>query len=240
MSLARRIRALQIFTIAIGSLPAASLVVLAFTDGLGANPVEQVTHVTGDWALRFLLLSLAVTPLRRLFGWNWAAPLRRTLGLIAFGYACLHYLIYLGLEHYFDWQLIVEDVLKRRYVWAGFAAFLCLVPLAVTSTRAMIRRLGRRWVSLHRLVYLAAGLGVIHFLWLVKSDLREPLLYGGVLALLLGLRLWSRLARSRTGKPTLNEAELQTPRAQSEFASDSAPPGLVSSANVQCPIRRKP
>ena len=142
MSPARRARALQAFTIAVGTLPAASLAVSAFTDGLGANPVEQVTHVTGDWALRFLLLSLAVTPLRRLFGWSWAAPLRRTLGLTAFGYACLHYLIYLGLEHFFDWQLIVEDVLKRRYVWAGFAAFLCLVSLAATSTRAMIRRLG--------------------------------------------------------------------------------------------------
>ena len=213
MSPARRTRALQAFTIAIGTLPAASLAVWAFTDGLSANPVEQVTHVTGDWALRFLLLSLAVTPLRRLFGWSWAVPLRRTLGLTAFGYACLHYLIYLGLEHFFDWQLIVEDVLKRRYVWAGFAAFLCLVPLAVTSTRAMIRRLGRRWVSLHRLTYLAAVLGVIHFLWLVKSDLREPLLYGAILALLLGLRLWFRLARLRTGKPTPNEAELQLPRA---------------------------
>jgi sulfoxide reductase heme-binding subunit YedZ len=209
MNPARRARALQVFTIVIGTLPVVSLAVSAFTDGLGANPVEQVTHVTGDWALRFLLLSLSVTPLRRLFGWSWAAPLRRTLGLTAFGYACLHYLIYLGLEHLFDWQLIVEDVLTRRYVWAGFAAFLCLVSLAVTSTRAMIRRLGRRWVSLHRLVYLAAALGVIHFLWLVKSDLREPLLYAAVLALLLGLRLWFWLARSRTRKPTPNEAESQ-------------------------------
>jgi sulfoxide reductase heme-binding subunit YedZ len=213
MSPAGRTRALQAFTIAIGTLPAASLAVSAFTDGLGANPVEQVTHVTGDWTLRFLLLSLAVTPLRRLFGWSWAAPLRRTLGLTAFGYACLHYLIYLGLEHFFDWQLIFEDVLKRRYVWAGFAAFLCLVSLAVTSTRAMIRRLGRRWTTLHRLVYLAATLGVIHFLWLVKSDLREPLLYAAVLTLLLGLRLWFWLARSRTRKPTPNEAESQISRA---------------------------
>jgi sulfoxide reductase heme-binding subunit YedZ len=207
MSPARRTRALQAFAIAIGTLPAASLAISAFTDGLGANPVERVTHVTGDWALRFLLLSLAVTPLRRLFGWSWVAPLRRTLGLTAFGYACLHYLIFLGLEHFFDWQLIVEDVLERRFVWVGFAAFLCLVPLAVTSTRAMIRRLGRHWVSLHRLVYLAAVLGVTHFLWLVKSDLREPLVYAAILTLLLGLRLWFWLARSRTRKPTPNEAE---------------------------------
>jgi sulfoxide reductase heme-binding subunit YedZ len=207
MSPARRTRVLQAFAIVIGTLPAASLAVSAFTDGLGANPVERVTHVTGDWALRFLLLSLAVTPLRHLFGWSWVVPLRRTLGLTAFGYACLHYLIFLGLEHFFDWQLIVEDVLKRRFVWAGFSAFLCLVPLAVTSTRAMIRRLGRHWVSLHRLVYLAAVLGVTHFLWLVKSDLREPLVYAAILTLLLGLRLWFRLARSRTRKPTPNEAE---------------------------------
>ena len=209
MSSSRRNRALQAFTITAGVLPAASLVDSALTYGLGANPVEQVTHVTGDWALRFLLLSLSVTPLRRRLGWSWAAPLRRTLGLIAFGYACCHYLIYLGLEHFFDWQLIVEDLLERRYVWAGFAAFLCLVSLAATSTRGMIRRLGRRWVSLHRLVYLAAILGVIHFLWLVKSDLREPLLYAAVLTLLLGLRLWFRLARSRARKPTPNEAKSQ-------------------------------
>jgi sulfoxide reductase heme-binding subunit YedZ len=212
MSPTRRARALQAFTIAISSLPAAALGVSAFTDGLGANPVEQVTHVTGDWALRFLLLSLAVTPLRRLLGWSWVAPLGRTLGLTAFGYACCHYLIYLGLEHFFDWQLIVEDALKRRYVWAGFAAFLCLVSLAATSTRAMTRRLGRRWISLHRLVYLAAVLGVTHFLWLVKSDLREPLLYAAVLTLLLGLRLWFWLTRSRSGKPTPNEAESQMSR----------------------------
>ena len=207
MSPSRRNRALHAVTITSGALPAASLLVSAFTDGLGADPVERVTHATGDWALRFLLLSLAVTPVRRLFGWNWATPLRRTLGLIAVGYACCHYLIYLGLEHFFDWQLIVEDVLKRRYVWAGFSAFLCLLSLAATSTRAMMRRLGRRWVSLHRLVYLAAVLGVIHFLWLVKSDLREPLLYAAVLTLLLGLRLWFWLARSRARKLTPKEAE---------------------------------
>jgi len=209
MSPSRRNRALQAFAIAAGVLPAVSLAISALNDGLGANPVERVTHVTGDWALRFLLLSLAVTPLRRLLGWSWAAPLRRTLGLIAFGYACSHYLIYLGLEHFFDWRLIVEDVLERRYVWAGFTAFLCLVSLAATSTRAMMRRMGRHWVSLHRLVYLAAVLGVIHFLWLVKSDLREPLLYAAVLTLLLGLRLWFWLAGSRSRKPTPNEAEAE-------------------------------
>jgi sulfoxide reductase heme-binding subunit YedZ len=209
MNPARRNRALQLLAIAVGLLPAAALIVSALTDDLGANPVERVTHVTGDWTLRFLLSSLAVTPLRRLFGWRWVAPLRRTLGLTAFGYACCHFLTYLVLDHFFDWRSIAEDVLERRYVTAGFAGFLCLVPLAATSTRAMMQRLGRRWVSLHRLAYLAATLGVIHFLWLVKADLREPLVYAAVLTLLLGLRLGFRLARSRSGKPSSKEAKSQ-------------------------------
>ena len=201
MNPARRNRALQGFAIAVGVLPAAALIASALTRDLGANPVERVTHVTGDWTLRFLLASLAVTPLRRLFGWSWLAPLRRTLGLTAFGYACGHFLTYLVLDHFFDWHSIVEDVVERRYVTAGFSGFLCLVPLAATSTRAMVRRLGRRWARLHRIAYLAAALGVIHFLWLVKADLREPLVYAVVLLLLLGLRLWFWLGRSRSEKP---------------------------------------
>jgi sulfoxide reductase heme-binding subunit YedZ len=209
MNPARRNRALQGFAIAAGLLPAAALIVSALTDDLGANPVERVTHVTGDWTLRFLLASLAVTPLRRLFGWSWVAPLRRTFGLTAFGYACCHFLTFLVLDHFFDWRSIVEDVLERRYVTAGFSGFLCLVPLAATSTRAMVRRLGRRWVPLHRLAYLAAALGVIHFLWLVKADVREPLMYAAVLALLLGMRLGFWLARSRSGKPSPKEAKSQ-------------------------------
>jgi len=207
MNPARRNRALQLFAITVGLLPAAALIVSALTGDLGANPVERVTHVTGDWTLRFLLSSLAVTPLRRLFGWRWVAPLRRTLGLTAFGYACCHFLTYLVLDHFFDWRSIVEDVLERRYVTAGFAGFLCLVPLAATSTRAMMQRLGRRWVPLHRLAYLAATLGVIHFLWLVKADLREPLVYAAVLALLLGLRLGFRLAHSRSSKPSAKDVK---------------------------------
>ena len=191
---ARRIRQLHALAIAIGVLPAASLVVGALTDGLGAEPIERITHVTGRWTLRFLLVSLAVTPFRRLSGWRWVAPLRRTFGLIAFSYACLHYGTFIVLEHFFDWQLILEDVLERRYVTAGFAALLCLVPLAATSTRAMMRRLGRRWNTLHRLAYLAAILGVVHFLWLVKADHLEPLLYAAALSLLFGARLWLKLS----------------------------------------------
>jgi sulfoxide reductase heme-binding subunit YedZ len=141
------------------------------------------------------LLTLAITPARRLLGWSRLAPLRRTLGLTAFAYACLHLLTYLVLEHFFDWRSIAEDVLERRYVTAGFAAFLCLVPLAVTSTDAMVRRLGRRWNALHRLVYAAAALGVVHFLWQVKADLREPLVYAALLTGLLGQRAWHRWTR---------------------------------------------
>ncbi len=201
----RRIRQLHALAIAIGVLPAVSLVVGALTDGLGAEPIERITHVTGAWTLRFLLVSLAVTPARRLFGWRWLAPLRRTFGLIAFSYACLHFLTFIGIEHFFDWELILEDVFKRRYVTAGFSALLCLVPLAVTSTRAMMRRLGRRWNTLHRLAYLAGILGVVHFLWLVKADLLEPLLHAAVLGLLLGSRLWLRMKRSPTSGQRLRE-----------------------------------
>jgi sulfoxide reductase heme-binding subunit YedZ len=175
------------------------LAIQFYTDDLGANPIERITHFTGDWTLRFLLVALAITPLRRLFGWRWAAPLRRTFGLAAFGYSCLHYLTYLGLEHFFEWELIIEDVLERRYVTAGFAALLCMTPLAATSTRAMARRLGKRWKKLHRLAYAAGVLGVVHFIWLVKADLLEPLVYAAVLSVLFGVRIWLRTTRSASG-----------------------------------------
>lgn len=210
---AARIRWRHGVSVALAALPGAWLAYAAATDGLGANPIERVTHVTGDWTLRFLLITLAITPLRRLSGWRWLAPLRRTLGLTAFVYACLHYLTYLALDHFFDWQAIVEDVLERRFVVAGFAALLCLVPLALTSTRAMARRLGRRWKLLHRLAYVAAALGVVHFFWLAKADRLEPMAYGAVLALLLGVRILLRWARPlasarerRTGAALTEEA----------------------------------
>ncbi len=171
-------------------VPAGALLVGALRDTLGANPIEAITHATGDWTLRLLLATLMVTPLRRLLGWRWLAPYRRTLGLLAFSYACLHFATWLALDHFFDWAAIAEDVFERPYVTAGFTAFLCLVPLAITSTRGWIRRLGRRWVRLHRLVYAAAIAGVVHFLWLVKTDLREPLVYGAILAALLSVRGW--------------------------------------------------
>jgi sulfoxide reductase heme-binding subunit YedZ len=186
--------------VAIGVLPLAVLGFRAVTDGLGANPIETVTHVTGEFGLRMLLLSLAVTPLRRWFGGSWLAPLRRTFGLLAFLYVTLHLLTYVALDHFFDWPLLLEDVLERRFVTAGFVGFLCMLPLALTSTRGMMKRLGRRWVRLHRLAYVAGIAGIVHYLWLVKADLAPPLAHAAVLALLLGARAWHRLA-ARRGEP---------------------------------------
>jgi sulfoxide reductase heme-binding subunit YedZ len=152
--------------------------------------VETLSHRTGDWSLRFLLLTLAVTPLRRLTGWNGLQRFRRMLGLFAFFHVCLHFGVYLIFDQFFDLSAIIADVAKRPYITVGFAAFVLLIPLAVTSTNRMIKRLGRNWQRLHRLVYLIAILGVLHYLWLVKADLREPLMYAGILAVLLGYRLW--------------------------------------------------
>ncbi len=171
-------------------LPLALLVWDGFHDALGANPIETITHRTGDWTLRFLLITLTMTPLRRLMGWNGVLRLRRMLGLFAFFYACLHFLTYLVLDQFFDWDAIIRDIAKRPYITIGFSAFVLLIPLAVTSTKAMMRRLGRRWGQLHRLTYLVAIFGVIHYLWLVKADYLPPALYASVLAILLGLRLW--------------------------------------------------
>lgn len=165
-----------------------------------ANPVEFITHTTGDWALRFLLLSLCITPARRLFHVPELIHYRRMLGLFAFFYACLHMLTFAALDHGFSPADMAEDVKKHRFVTAGFAAFVLLIPLAITSTKGWIRRLGgHRWALLHRLVYASAILAVVHFLWLVKSDLREPGLYGVLTALLLGVRIlhWLRTRNPR-------------------------------------------
>ena len=178
---------------AAGLTPLALLCLRAWRGELEAEPIKDVTHQTGIWALRLLLASLAVTPLRRFSGFAAVAPYRRTLGLLAFTYACLHFLTYSVLDLWGAWDTLIEDVLKRPYITVGFAGFLCLVPLAVTSTRAWIRRLGKRWVVLHRLVYVAAIAGCIHFLWLVKKDVREPLIYSAVLAGLFAARGLLRL-----------------------------------------------
>jgi len=172
-------------------VPFALLVVRALGDDLGTNPIETLNRTTGDWTLRFMLIVLAVTPLRRLTGWNALLRLRRMLGLFAFFYACVHFLTWIWIDQYFDFNGIVKDVIKRPFITLGFTCLLLLIPLAVTSTNAMVKRLGaRNWRRLHRLVYAIGIGGVIHYWWLVKSDIREPLLYASILALLLGLRLW--------------------------------------------------
>lgn len=186
--------------------PFAWLIYDVWTDALGADPIATITHRTGDWALRFLLISLSVTPLRRLSGWNVLARFRRMLGLYAFFYASLHFSTYVILDLGGYWAQILDDLVKRPYITVGFLAWLGLLPLAITSTKGMVRRLGRRWIALHRLIYGIAVLGVLHYFWLVKSDLREPLMYGGILAALLILRLpplVRRLERRRksTGSP---------------------------------------
>lgn len=166
-----------------------ALIVVAIVTGtISADPVEGVTLRTGKAAITLLMVTLAVSPVRRLSGWNGVIAARRPLGLFAFFYACLHFLVYL-FDHTFTWELIFQDVVKHPYVTAGFAALLILAALAVTSTKGWIRRLGKGWQKLHRLVYLAVGLGVIHFLWGVKKDLREPLIYAAVFAVLMAFRL---------------------------------------------------
>ena len=179
-------------------VPLALMVFDAFTDGLGANPIEALTHQTGTWALRLLLITLAVTPARRLLNWVWTTRLRRMLGLYAFFYALLHFLTYLVLDQFFAWDDILKDIVKRPYISIGFAAFVLLIPLAVTSTNGMIRRLGPRWNQLHQLVYVIAVCAVFHYLWLVKADNLQPLIYAGILLALLAVRAWfKRQARAR-------------------------------------------
>lgn len=190
----RQVRLLKVAVWIAGLAPLAWLIVRFLTDDLGANPIEEITHRTGDWSLRILLAALAVTPIRRLTGWNPVIQVRRLVGLLAFFWVCLHFLTYIVLDQFFGWSFIVEDVLDRPYITAGFTAFVLLIPLAVTSTKGWIRRLGRRWTRLHRLVYVAGVLGVVHYLWITRADDRAPMIYGAVLLVLLAARLpWSRL-----------------------------------------------
>jgi sulfoxide reductase heme-binding subunit YedZ len=167
------------------------LIFLAFTSGLGANPVEKVIHITGDWALNFMILTLTITPLCRITGWSWPAGLRRATGLFCFFYAVLHLLIYIVLDQGLSWELIVADIVKHKRIAAGFAGLVLLLPPAVTSTAGMVRRLGRkRWKLIQSTVYVAAICSVVHYLWLVKKDISRPLIYTAVLAVLLGYRLF--------------------------------------------------
>lgn len=185
-------------------LPIARLIFFAFTDQLGANPIEFAIRSLGTWALTLLLVTLSITPLRRLTGWNSLIRLRRLLGLFAFFYVSLHFLTYAGIDQFFDLRAILTDIIKRPYITVGLFCFVLLIPLAVTSTNAMQRRLGgRRWQLLHRLVYLIAAGGVLHYFQLVKKDITQPALYGLVLSLLLGMRLWWRwqAARAPVNRP---------------------------------------
>lgn len=183
--------------------PAALLASRVLGDGLGANPVEALTHFTGIWALRFLVASLTITPLRRL-GLTVLAPARRILGLAAYGWASVHVSIYVALDLGFDFGFVVEDIVERPYITLGFSAWLLLSALAFTSTRGWQRRLARRWVVLHRAVYPAAALAALHFLWLVKADLREPAVYAGLISFLLGFRALARLRTRAVGERLAN------------------------------------
>ncbi len=183
----RRVLKPAVFLLAL--VPFALLLHDLVTDGLGANPIEEITHRTGFWGLTFVVITLAVTPFRRLSGWNGVISLRRMLGLFGFFYVTLHFLTYIVLDQFFAFAFIIEDIAERPYITVGFTSWLLLIPLAITSTNAMIRRLGKRWRTLHSLVYIVAFGGVLHFAWQVKADLRVPTIFATILLVLLVLRL---------------------------------------------------
>jgi sulfoxide reductase heme-binding subunit YedZ len=190
----RRLRVFKAVLFVLAALPAVVLAVDAFRGNLTADPIEEITHRTGWWTITLLMVTLSVTPMRRVTGWNQLVKVRRMLGLFAFFYASLHLLTYVVLDLFFAFDILVEDVAKRPYITVGFAGFLMLLALALTSTKGWIRRLGKRWQQLHRLVYVAALAGVVHFYWQVKADTREPLIYAGILLVLLVARV--RAARA--------------------------------------------
>jgi methionine sulfoxide reductase heme-binding subunit len=186
----------KVFVFALCLIPLLLLGWRGYRQDLGANPIEFITHATGTWTLRFLLFTLAVTPFRKLLRLPELIKFRRMLGLFAFFYGCLHLTTYLWLDKFFDWREILKDVEKRRFIMAGFTGYVAMVPLAITSTTGWIRRLGgKRWQRLHRLVYLSPIAGVVHYYWLVKSDIRQPALYGFLVGILLLYRVavWKRL-----------------------------------------------
>lgn len=190
-----------IFVLAL--IPLARLVagVFWYPESLGPNPAEFITRSTGDWTLRFLLFTLAVTPLRKITDWNWLLRLRRMLGLYAFFYGTVHFLSFIAFDHVFDVGEIAKDIVKRPFITLGFVAFMLMVPLAITSTNAMVRRLGaKRWMALHRAVYPLAIVGVTHFWLMVKRDITEPAIYALILAALLGFRMVNaKRGRRRSG-----------------------------------------
>ena len=193
----KQLSAIKVALFLASLLPFANMAWLTVQGAL-TEPLEYITHQTGDWALYFLCITLAVTPLRRFTGWNWVIRLRRMLGLFCFFYALLHFTTFLWFDHFFDWSAMWKDVLKRPFITVGFIAFLMLVPLAATSTNGMVKRLGgKRWRWLHRLIYVIAPLAILHFWWMKagKNDFAEPILFGTIVAVLLGLRVWWSRAR---------------------------------------------
>jgi len=195
---ARRVQQCKWALVALGMLPLLRLVVGFWLDRLGANPIELITRSTGTWTLVGLAITLSITPLRKLLNWPWLLRLRRTAGLLAFFYASLHFMTYLWFDRFFDLTDIIRDIGKRPFITVGFAAFVLLIPLAITSNNASIRKLGARtWQRIHYLVYLIAILAVVHYWWLVKRDLTQPVIYALVFAVLLGLRVIWKLRAAR-------------------------------------------
>ena len=205
----RQVSAIKAVVFALGLVPVAKMAYLTITQQL-VEPLEHITRGTGDWVLYFLCMTLAVTPLRKFTGWNWLIKLRREIGLFAFFYAFLHFMTFLWFDHFFDFAEMWKDVLKRPFITVGFIAFVLLIPLAVTSTNGMIKRLGgKRWQWLHRLIYLIAPLGILHF-WLMKAgkhDFQQPIIFGTIVAVLLGLRLFWKLAKPAPRAPLAADAQ---------------------------------
>ena len=196
---ARQLVSIKVLLFVVCLVPLLRLAWGAWQNELGANPIEFVTRALGDWTLNFLLITLTVSPLRKLTGWHWLLRLRRMLGLYVFFYAVLHLTTYLWFDQFFDWSAIARDILKRPFITIGMSAFALLIPLAATSNNAMIRRLGgHHWQQLHRSIYVIAILAVVHYWWMVKLDIRQPLIYAIILALLLTIRaLWREQERRR-------------------------------------------
>jgi sulfoxide reductase heme-binding subunit YedZ len=194
-----------VFVAALVPVTRLAVAVALYPDLLGANPAEYITRSTGDWTLRFLLIALAVTPLRKMLGWHWLAGLRRMLGLYAFFYGVVHFSSFVSFDHVFELGEILKDIAKRPFITVGFLSLVLMLPLAITSTDKMVRRLGaKRWLALHRIVYAIAPLGVLHFWWMVKADVTEPALYAGIVAFLLGYRVVAKArdSRRRAGRGT--------------------------------------
>jgi methionine sulfoxide reductase heme-binding subunit len=195
-------------------IPLALLAWKAYSQALGANPIEVITHATGDWTMRFLLITLAITPIRKLTEQLWLIRYRRMFGLFAFFYGTLHFLTYIWLDKFFDVHEMLHDIAKRKFITVGFTGFVLLIPLALTSTKGWIRRLGgQRWQTLHRLIYFSAIAGVIHYWWLVKADIHKPLEYAAILTVLLGYRIavWAGPKLAARNAKSIREPRVEVP-----------------------------